>query len=167
MVTHDQAEAIGIADRIALMNHGRIVQIGAAREIYEEPATRFVAEFVGRSLWFTGKLESDGSAQVRFLADDGLVFVVQRPTVGGMRCGLSIRPEHIHLKPRPEDENKIAAVVERIDFFGAEFILRCRCQPGSRVIALPIRPDDTSMFNVGDRVELGISSARCRVVPDE
>ena len=57
VVTHDQLEAIALADRIALMNNGRIVQIGTGREIYEEPATRFVAEFIGQSLWFTGKLE--------------------------------------------------------------------------------------------------------------
>lgn len=50
IVTHDQQEAIGIADRIAVMQSGRIAQVGTAREIYEEPATRFVAEFIGHSL---------------------------------------------------------------------------------------------------------------------
>ena len=58
VVTHDQSEAIGLADRIALMNKGRIVQVGTAREIYEEPATRFVAEFIGQSIWFSGHLQA-------------------------------------------------------------------------------------------------------------
>lgn len=52
VVTHHQQEAIGMADRIAVMRQGRSAQIGTAREIYEEPASRFVAEFIGHSLWF-------------------------------------------------------------------------------------------------------------------
>src|SRR5205085_6381704 len=48
-VTHDQAEALGLADRLAVMNHGRIEQLGAPREVYERPATRFVADFIGAS----------------------------------------------------------------------------------------------------------------------
>jgi putative spermidine/putrescine transport system ATP-binding protein len=167
MVTHDQIEAISIADRIALMNRGRIVQIGTAREIYEEPATRFAAEFVGRSIWFTGRFEPDGSRQGRFLSDDGLIFVAEGPIASATRCGLSVRPEHIHLRARADDVNRIGAVVERVDFLGAELILHCRLDTSGRVIAFPIRSDDTAVAARGDRVELGISSMRCRVVADE
>jgi len=167
VVTHDQVEAIGIADRIALMNQGRIVQIGRAREIYEEPTTRFVAEFVGQSLWFSGRFEPDGDRQGRFFADDGLVFIAERPTTSATRCGLSVRPEHIHLAPRPDDVNRFAAVVERVHFFGAELVLHCRLDSTGRMIAVPIRSDDPTTAGPGDRVELGVSSARCRVVADE
>ena len=167
VVTHDQVEAIGIADRIALMNRGRIVQIGTAREIYEHPATRFVADFVGHSLWFSGHFESDGIRAGRFLCDDGLVFVVERPAATASHCGLSVRPEHIHLEARSDDENRIPAVVERVEFFGAELRLHCRLDANGRIIAIPIRSDDPAMPGQGDRVELGVSSTRCRVVPDE
>jgi multiple sugar transport system ATP-binding protein len=84
-----------------------------------------------------------------------------------LRCGLSVRPEHIHLKARSEDENRISAVVERVEFFGAELMLHCRLDANGRMIAIPIRSDDPAMPGEGDRVELGVSSTRCRVVPDE
>jgi ABC-type Fe3+/spermidine/putrescine transport system ATPase subunit len=167
LVTHDQIEAIGIADRIALMDRGRIVQIGTAQEVYEAPTTRFVAEFVGRSLWFTGRFEPDGSHQGRFLTDDGLVFVTQRPVATAARYGLSIRPEHVHLKARADDINKVTAIVERVDFFGAELVLRCRLDANGRAVAIPIRSDDPAAAAPGDRVELSISSKRCRVVVDD
>jgi putative spermidine/putrescine transport system ATP-binding protein len=70
VVTHDQTEAIGLADRIALMNKGRIVQVGTAREIYQEPATRFVAEFIGQSIWFSGHLRQ-GAERAEFVARRG------------------------------------------------------------------------------------------------
>ena len=167
LVTHDQIEAIGIADRIALMDRGRIVQVGTAREIYEEPATRFVAEFIGQSLWFTGRFEPDGHRQGRFISDDGLTFIAAQPVVTASRYGLSIRPEHVHLKPRAEDTNRIGAIVERVDFLGAELILRCRLDAKGRVIAIPIRSDEPAIPNPAERVELGVALSRCRVVADE
>jgi ABC-type Fe3+/spermidine/putrescine transport system ATPase subunit len=167
VVTHDQTEAIGIADRIALMNLGRIVQVGTPREIYEEPATRFVAEFIGQSLWFTGRFDPKGSTEGRFATDDGLTFMAARPVVAASRYGLSIRPEHVHLGARASDINRFGAVVERVDFFGAELILRCRLDAGGRMVAIPIRSDDTAIPNAGDRIELGVAMARCRVVADE
>lgn len=167
VVTHDQMEAIGIADRIALMNLGRIVQVGTPREIYEEPSTRFVAEFIGQSLWFTGRFEPDGSLQGRFAADDGLTFMAAPPVVAASRYGLSIRPEHVHLGARASDVNRFGAIVERVDFFGAELILRCRLGAKGRAVAIPIRSDDSAIPNPGDRIELGVALARCRVVADE
>jgi putative spermidine/putrescine transport system ATP-binding protein len=166
VVTHDQIEAIALADRIALMNKGRIVQIGTARNVYEEPATRFVAEFIGQSLWFTGRLE-DGNAARRFLTDDGLVFVADAPTRIAGRYGLAIRPEHVHLSPRDDDVNRITATVDRVQFFGAELLVVCRLEASRRLIPIPIRSDDPGVPAPGDRVELGIAVNRCRVVVDD
>jgi ABC-type Fe3+/spermidine/putrescine transport system ATPase subunit len=161
VVTHDQNEAVGLADRIALMNKGRIVQVGTAREIYEAPATRFVAEFIGQSIWFSGRLQRGGA---EFATDDGLVFPVNAPanTAGD---GLSIRPEHIHLPPRPGDAIRIAATVVNVEFFGAESIVVCRLD-GGRLLRIPVRSDDV-VPAAGARVELGIAPDRCRVVAAE
>ena len=170
VVTHDQQEAIALADRIALMNAGRIVQVGTGREIYEEPATRFVAEFIGQSLWFTGKLlpvEADGFS--RFQSDDGNLFVVPVPVVAGgtgSPQGMSIRPEHVHFEPRAGDRNRVPALIERVEFFGAELIVHCRLERGGRVIAVPIRSDDPAIPEPGKRTELGIAAERCRVIDD-
>jgi ABC-type Fe3+/spermidine/putrescine transport system ATPase subunit len=151
VVTHDQTEAIGLADRIALMNKGRIVQIGTAREIYQEPATRFVAEFIGRSIWLT---------------DAGIVLPVNPPTSLRPDVGLSIRPEHIHLPARPSDIGRIPATVTNVEFFGAELIVSCRLNSG-RVIRIPVRQDDEGLPAAGARVELGVAPDRCRVVADD
>lgn len=167
LVTHDQVEAMGIADRIALMDRGRIVQVGTPREVYDAPVTRFVAEFVGQSLWFSGRFEPDGDHCGHFTTDNGLVFITERPTVSAARHGLCIRPEHIHLVPHAEDSNRIQAVIERVDFFGAELVLRCRLNESGAVIVVPTRSDDRVSIGPGEQVELGVASTRCRVVADE
>jgi ABC-type Fe3+/spermidine/putrescine transport system ATPase subunit len=168
VVTHDQQEAIALADRIAVMNAGRIVQIGTGREIYEEPATRFVAEFIGQSLWFTGRLVAgQGPGDRSFECDDGNSFSVPAPaTPRGAAQGMSIRPEHVHLQPRAEDANRVPAVIERVEFFGAELIVHCRLERGGRMIAVPIRSDDPQLPTPGARVELGVARERCRVIDD-
>ena len=165
VVTHDQIEAIALADRIALMNKGRIVQVGTAREIYEEPATRFVAEFIGQSIWFSGRLKQ-GPQRTEFVTDDGLALPVNAPanTTGN---GLSIRPEHIHLPPRSSDVSRIPATVINVEFFGAELIVSCRLDTGGRVLRIPIRSDDAAVPIAGAHVELGVSPDRCKVVPAE
>ena len=162
VVTHDQTEAIGLADRIALMNKGRIVQVGTAREIYEEPATRFVAEFIGQSIWFSGGVKQ-GPHGARFLTDDGLEFPVQ--AAAGTASGLSIRPEHIHLPPRAGDAIRIAATVVNVEFFGAESIVSCRLKAGGRVRRIPVRSDE-AVPAAGADVELGVAPDRCRLVAE-
>jgi putative spermidine/putrescine transport system ATP-binding protein len=164
-----QSEAIGLADRIALMNKGRIVQVGTAREIYQQPATRFVAEFIGQSIWFSGRLSrSQGQRKDRaeFVTDDGIVLPVAPPTTAGPGVGLSIRPEHIHLPARPNDSGRIPATVTAIEFFGAELIVSCRLERG-RVIRIPVRSDDEALPAAGARVELGVAPERCRIVADD
>jgi putative spermidine/putrescine transport system ATP-binding protein len=168
IVTHDQIEAIALADRIALMNKGAIVQVGSARDIYEQPATRFVADFIGQSLWFAGRFERQGAESTgRFVADDGPTFIVDPPVVRAARYGLSIRPEHVRLAARPSDANRMSAVVDRLQFLGAELVVSCRLDPGGRLIAIPTRTDEEAIPAPGDRIELGVAAARCRVVADE
>jgi putative spermidine/putrescine transport system ATP-binding protein/putrescine transport system ATP-binding protein len=166
VVTHDQSEAIGLADRIALMNRGRIVQVGTAREIYEEPATRFVAEFIGQSIWFSGQLQQ-GPHGAQFVTGGGLVLAVNAPANAGAVSGLSIRPEHVHLSARPSDVNRIPAAVTNVEFFGAELIVSCRLDSGGRAIRIPIRSDDEAIPIAGARIELGISPDRCKVIADD
>jgi ABC-type Fe3+/spermidine/putrescine transport system ATPase subunit len=169
VVTHDQLEAIALADRIALMNNGRIVQIGTGRQIYEEPATRFVAEFIGQSLWFTGKLDpQQDHGHARFHCDDGNTFAAVAPSRSSSGIqGLSIRPEHVHLRPRPGDHNRIPAEIQRIEFFGAELIVHCRLVRGGRVIAVPIRSDEPEIPAPGIITEVGVAPERCHVIDDD
>src|SRR5437762_8577491 len=89
MVTHDQEEALTMADRLVVMNEGRIRQIGSQQDLYERPAEKFVADFVGRSTFIAGRMDGPG----RFLSDGGLVVACDGAGTGG--ASLALRPERL------------------------------------------------------------------------
>lgn len=134
MVTHDQEEAMAIADRIAVMRAGRIEQVGSASDIYDSPASLFVGQFVGESNVF----------EARVAASTAELVAVERPDLGRLQArphpGLSveqelrvlIRPERIRLStptdgPAPEGWNRIPAVVEQIVYLGHRTECRVQC----------------------------------------
>jgi putative spermidine/putrescine transport system ATP-binding protein len=94
-VTHDQEEALSLSDRIAILNHGRLVQMGTPEELYERPATRFVADFLGKSNFIEG--EVDGSSPAGFTLRRGAARVHATGQAPSGRALLSIRPEKIAL----------------------------------------------------------------------
>src|SRR5262252_4273646 len=104
-VTHDQEEALTMSDRVALMNRGRIAQLGSAEDLYERPASRFVAEFIGESNLLDGRVEAADGAPV-FVHDSGVrVRVAPGPfaPTAGERYTLMVRPEKITLMPAGAD----------------------------------------------------------------
>jgi putrescine transport system ATP-binding protein len=122
MVTHDQEEAMTMATRIAVMSEGRILQVGAPSEVYETPATRFVADFIGNVNLMDGKLSVDESdhcvidcADCRHLVGHGITGTE------GMAVSVAIRPEKIHLARHvPEGEfNHAQGSVTAMAYFGA------------------------------------------------
>jgi spermidine/putrescine transport system ATP-binding protein len=98
-VTHDQGEALTMSDRLAVMNRGRIEQLGKPRELYEHPATRFVAGFIGTSNIFTGRIDRrEGDLGVVELGPDERVLVPVGTTVrAGAEVDVAVRPEKISL----------------------------------------------------------------------
>jgi len=101
MVTHDQEEAMSLSDRIAVMNEGRIEQIGSPEEIYECPQTAFVADFIGDTNLFAGKVESIDRSTVTVRTPAGLKIVVQQSDmwngITGDSVVVSVRPEKVYL----------------------------------------------------------------------
>lgn len=99
VVTHDQEEAMSLGDRIIVMNQGRIAQMGLPEDIYSRPATKFVAEFMGRSNWLSGQVVQDGiSGQCHLLTASGLKIPVSaHPAKSGGLFDLCIRPERLDL----------------------------------------------------------------------
>jgi spermidine/putrescine transport system ATP-binding protein len=105
MVTHDQEEALSLSDRIAVMNQGKIEQIGTPSQIYEHPRTPFVADFIGDTNLFSGEIAAVDPESVRIITKSGLSIVVNRfedtPTELSQAVIVSVRPEKIQLSLYP------------------------------------------------------------------
>jgi ABC-type Fe3+/spermidine/putrescine transport system ATPase subunit len=130
-VTHDQTEALGLSDRIAVMSRGRLEQLGAPREIYERPATRFVADFIGASTVLRGRA-LDGE---RVAVTGGPPLRVAGGLPGraaGAEVELVIRPERVRLVPAPGD-NVLPARVEDLVYQGAQTEMTARLDDGQLV----------------------------------
>jgi spermidine/putrescine transport system ATP-binding protein len=145
-VTHDQAEALELSDRIAVMEKGRIVQVGTPQEIYESPRTAFVADFVGVSNLLKARVRDeemllDGAEaaagpmrRVRLEVEGvGRVEAFAREDLApGREVTLSLRPERIHVSVSEvsELENRVEAVVERTIFLGSDIHYHARLAGG-------------------------------------
>jgi spermidine/putrescine transport system ATP-binding protein len=129
-VTHDQEEALTMSDRIAVMHRGRVEQLGTPEELYERPATRFVADFIGTTNLLAGTVESTGSGTVRIRLESGDVCLATSPDVGvGRAVELSVRPEAIDIRPTNGPHPApapIRATVEQVAYLGGnvQYIVR-------------------------------------------
>ena len=120
MVTHDQEEALSVADRIVVMNHGVIEQVGTPLQVYREPATPFVADFVGRINVLTARTLTGGAVQV-----GPSVLRCPHDLPAGREVKLYLRPEDVSAWPiAPNDDNVFEATLEKIEFLGAYCLAR-------------------------------------------
>jgi len=139
VVTHDQEEAMTLASRIGVMNHGEIVQVGTPAEIYEYPVTRFVADFIGSVNMFEGRLIEDEPDYVRVESPDlGGVFHVGHGVSAAPNATVwvALRPEKIHIaseRPAGEGDNRVAGVVSEIAYLGDQSIYLVRLAGGRMV----------------------------------
>lgn len=109
-VTHDQVEALTISDRVVVLNGGKIEQVGTPEEVYEQPASRFVADFIGRANFFAATVESSTGDQSRVLSSVGKTFDVPRSLNPGNRVALMIRPHRM----RVDTSEELGAVRGRV-----------------------------------------------------
>jgi iron(III) transport system ATP-binding protein len=123
-VTHDQAEALAISDRVAVMSAGRVLQYAPPSDIYERPSSRFVAEFIGRSSFLRGEVVrvAAGRAEVR-LAGSGTVVSAATAvdTAPGDRVVLAVRSERIDMHGENAAENVVRARIKSFVYAGAEY----------------------------------------------
>lgn len=123
LVTHDQEEALSLADRIAIMSHGRIEQLGTADEVYDHPASLFVARFVGEQNEIDGL--SDGNGTVHH----PMVDVRGATTAPAGRTVALVRPEHVRVDPEPVGEvdgdrvNAVTGVVRGVSIAGISSVV--------------------------------------------
>jgi ABC-type Fe3+/spermidine/putrescine transport system ATPase subunit len=159
-VTHDQEEAMSIADRIVVMNHGFIEQIGFPQEIYEKPATQFVADFIGRVNLLRGRI-----AQGKFLLL-GKYFPISRGTwTDDAEVICAIRPERIQIGKM--DALSFRATVQEVIYFGAIVRYRVAVENGSNErITLNIEvPSPQAVYKPGEQVGLNVRSDDIHVFP--
>jgi putative spermidine/putrescine transport system ATP-binding protein len=128
-VTHDQEEALSLSDRIAILNHGKLIQAGAPGELYERPRTRFVDDFLGKSNFFQGTVRAPSPEGFALEAGGGTLSVRLpadgTPPAPGTRALLSLRPEKITLLAEGETaDNEVTGRILAWSYLGAGFALR-------------------------------------------
>jgi len=135
VVTHDQEEAMTLADRIAVMDKGVIRQVGPPAEVYEHPASRFVAGFIGSINMFEAEVKSGVQSPVLSVpALGGDVMVEAAGAEPGQKVTLAVRPEKIMLsRERPEQDNCFAGVVKDLGYFGKDSLFRVALASGALV----------------------------------
>ncbi len=143
-VTHDQEEALSVADRVAVMRSGSVLQFDTPTVLYEQPADRFVATFVGDADVLTGS--SDGVICETVV---GRIPMIAPAPVGSVEVVL--RPEHVRLRLDGSGQ----ATVTRVEFFGHDQLVEVHLESGERVRAR-LRPE--AVFHIGERVAVNVNT---------
>jgi spermidine/putrescine ABC transporter ATP-binding subunit len=154
-VTHDQEEALTISDRIAVMNKGKIIQIGTPEEIYNHPNSEFVADFIGKSNILEGEYKSNTEGKAYFvLSNSNLSIQIQPVENIGEQPRLILRPEQIHIS---EDEitnpevNCLTATVEHITFLGEMIYYHVRLENDAKLL-VPVYYASTRKYKEDDQI---------------
>ena len=157
-VTHDQEEAMTMADRIAVMNEGHIEQVGTPSELYEQPKTAFVASFLGASNLLAGVADGGGSVRL----SDGTA--VRAPAAEGRRGPVSvgIRPEKIRIDA--EEANSLSGVVSERTYIGVSTQYTVQTACGAVSVYVQNTDPEAGAASPGDRVTLGWSPEATFVV---
>jgi spermidine/putrescine transport system ATP-binding protein len=165
-VTHDQEEALSMSDRVCIMKDGRLVQSGTPRELYDEPVNSYVADFVGKTNFFSGTAGASGKGFIEVeLADGtqarGRPSTSTTPPGQGSPVLVSVRPEQIRLAVRTADlPNQVAfraeaKVLNRI-FLGEQTeYLVAHERLGEFMVRSPRLGNQAMAFEIGDRVAVG------------
>jgi iron(III) transport system ATP-binding protein len=164
-VTHDQGEALSMSNRIAVMHGGRIEQEGTAREIYQRPTSRFVADFVGRANFVDAEVVDHADGGLMNLRALGHAVAARCP--GGVRSGdqvtLSIRPEAIRVHDTdPQARNVLTGTVTRVEFLG-EFVETLVSVGG---VMLVVRHEPLARPQTGDSLWLELRPEVCMVLTE-
>jgi len=139
-ITHDQEEALALSDQVAVMNRGRLEQVGTPEEIYQQPGTRFVAAFVGSSNLIEGRITRVEGGVVEMEMDAGprlLAPAPERAPALGSTAGLLVRPELIRLGGEPpEGAQRLSGKVAHTVFLGPHHQVGVEVAPGVQILAL-------------------------------
>ena len=155
-VTHDQGEAMGMADRIAVMNHGRIEQMASPEVIYQEPATAFVASFIGEMNFLAGERTEDGRIATPGL---GILTAAHDRAEGQGEVTIGIRPEGLHLKGGEPEEGAAGAPAVLLDrvLVGEACRMLVRLRDGSEVTVRRPRTEWRGLSELADQSPVALT----------
>jgi iron(III) transport system ATP-binding protein len=161
MVTHDQEEALSVADRIVVMNHGVIEQVGTPMQVYRDPATPFVADFVGKINVLSGRLHPGRDLRIGTSR-----FACEHDTTAERDVKIYLRPEDVLARPiAPGDANVFDGAIDKIEFLGSYCLVRVQAeamgaQPITVYLSLNFLAEQG--LEVGSRLPLKLLPERMR-----
>jgi iron(III) transport system ATP-binding protein len=169
-VTHDQAEAMATSDRIAVLDRGRLVQVGGPQELFDRPRTKFVAEFVGKANILTGRFDGDGKLQLSDGSKIRVAPATEFPASG--QISVCLRPHNITLAADENEAhqfsqrgyNLFSGTVRRSIYFGdaVDYTVELPSHTALRVIAPP-----SQRFQTGQTIHAAAHPEHCVVVQDD
>jgi spermidine/putrescine transport system ATP-binding protein len=165
-VTHDQEEALTMSDRIAVMSNGQIEQLGTPTQVYEEPATAYVADFLGVSNLMDAVASGGGDAGCKVKVGDFDLVAKKGKTDASGAVKVVIRPERIRIGAQDETgENRVPGMIERMVYLGASSQVIVRLPQGDSLQVLIQNQGDTLTYHQGTPVNVFFPPEALRVVP--
>src|SRR5262249_46868265 len=162
-VTHDQEEALVLADRIVVMSRGRVEQIGPPAEIYEAPASRFVAEFIGLCNLLEGTVRGGQAGEVLVETRGGVdLRVAGGPATPGERVAVVVRPEHVVPAPTADAPNRLRARIMSTSYLGA--LSRHRLAVKGEELLMETHAAGPAPASGGDTIDVAVDPRRLRLL---
>ncbi|HEY7755523.1 MAG TPA: ABC transporter ATP-binding protein [Actinomycetota bacterium] len=167
-VTHDQEEALTMSDRLAVMSNGRVEQIGSPSDVYEEPGTAYVADFLGVSNLMEGRCDGadpDGRGRLRLGEFDLLAGRGETDIRGDVKA--TIRPERVRLEDQgTTGENRVPGIVDRVVYVGSTLHVFVHLASGPSIEVWVHNEGGTMPFDHGSAVTVHLPVDALRVLPD-
>ena len=167
-VTHDQEEALTMSDRIAVMNAGNILQIGSPREIYDHPAERFVANFIGETNFLAAELVSAKKSAARIKLSSGKTIAATMPADHETNGPVTavVRPEHARIV-KPGASAALEGRLDNIVYFGTDTHYHVNLgDDDDFIVRMQNARDDAGKFSTGARVGIDVGADAIQVLRD-
>ena len=166
-VTHDQEEALTMSDRIAVMSAGRVEQVGPPQNLYEEPTTTFVADFLGVSNLMTATAQGESNGRCKVSLGEFELYAANGDVSTTGKTRIVIRPERVRLEAHgTSGENRIPGMVERVVYLGNGNQIIVGLAHGERIQALVQNTGDELAYRQGDPVQAYMPAEALRVLTD-
>ena len=166
-VTHDQEEALTMSDRIAVMNDGRIEQVGPPQDVYEEPTTTFVADFLGVSNLMAVTAHGESNRRCKVALGEFELFASNGDVSTTGETRMVIRPERVRLEAHQSTgENRIPGMVERVVYLGNANQIIVRLAHGETIQTLVQNTGEQLAYRQGDAVKAYLPAEALRVLTD-